>query len=92
MTFMCVGKPLGVTVVSWTDAASRPTDDAEIEVVPAVEVVVKFATAKPVPPLIVTLPEMDPTFSWEEVKKTVVSSSASEAFPPAPVKETTTAG
>ena len=59
--FMCVGKPLGVTVVSWTDAASRPTDDAEIEVVPAVEVVgeVRDREARP-SYLIITLPEMDP--------------------------------
>ena len=67
MTLRRVAKPLGFTVVTCVEMALRPTEDAEIEVVPGVVLVVKFATAKPVPRGIVTCSETEPTPSWEVV-------------------------
>jgi len=49
MTLRRVANPLGVTVVTSAEAAARPTEDAEMDVVPGVLLVVKFATAKPAP-------------------------------------------
>ena len=63
-----VAKPLGVTVVTCAEMALKPGDDPEIEAVPGVVLVVKFATVKPAPLGIVTWLETVPTPSCEEVR------------------------
>jgi hypothetical protein len=79
MTLRRVANPLGVAVVTCAEAALRPTEDAEMDVVPGVVLVVKFATAKPAPVGIVTCDGTEPTPSAEEVRKTTVPLVASEA-------------
>jgi hypothetical protein len=81
-----------VTVVTCVEIALRPAEDAEMEVVPGVVLVVKFATAKPAPLEMMTWPETVPTLSSEDVRKTTVSLRAREAFPAELVSETTIAG
>jgi hypothetical protein len=87
-----VANPLGVTVVTCVETALRPAEDAEMEVVPGVVLVVKLATAKPSPRRIMTSFETVPTLSWEEVRKTTVSLRAREALAPEVSSETTMAG
>jgi len=63
MMLRAVAKPLGVKVVTCVEAALRPLEDAEIEVTPGVALVVKFATAKAVPRVIVIWSVTTPTLS-----------------------------
>jgi len=92
MMLRVVAKPLGVNVVTFVEAALRPLEDAEIDVTPGVALVVKFATAKAVPRMIVTWSVTVPTLSCEEVRKTTVSFRAREAFPAELWRATTIAG
>jgi hypothetical protein len=79
MTLRRVANPLGVTVVTWAEAAFRPTEDAEMDVVPGVVLAVKFATTNPAPVGIFICDGTEPTPFSDEVRKTTVSLMASEA-------------
>jgi hypothetical protein len=92
MTPRRVGKPLGVTVVTCAEAALRPTEDAETDVVPGAVLVVKSATTKPAPAGIVICDWTEPTPCSDEVRNTTVPLVASEAFFVALWSESTIAG
>src|SRR5271170_5666433 len=91
MTFSVVANPLGVLVVTGAEAALSPLEEAEIEVTPGVALVVKLAMVKAEPCSITTWLVTVPTLSWEEVRKTTVSSRATEGALVKLCRETTMA-